>query len=324
MKKILIAIITLTVTLSLCLGLIACSASVSESSDNKSAIGSDSSSGSPGYVGGYPTGDDYVDEDSKFENGTAGDSSLAEDRKIIKTVNQSLQTEDFNAVIDNVNALVSELGGYISNSYFKGESYYNKDSLRSATLTVKIPAQKLSDFVSRAEKNAVVVKYNESVSDVTNAYIDIESRIAVYEAEEIALLEMLEASPDINTMLSIRSRLNEVQYSLASLRAQKNNYDNRIEYSTVHLDIDEVRQAVSRDPGFFEEIGDNFSDSLYGIGRFFRSLAVWFIGDFLYILLWGIVIGLALFLVLRIRKRRKRDKVIIIKNDKNTDSKKEQ
>lgn len=245
------------------------------------------------------------ENDMKEEHNSAadkGDAVIAEDRKIIKTVNQSLQTEDFEAALDNINSLISELGGYVVTSGMNGASYYNKDMLRSANLTVRIPADKLSSFVSGAESGAVVTSYRENAEDVSSAYIDVESKIAVYEAEETALLEMLEKSENVTTMLEIRTRLNEVQSTLASLKAQKNRFDTLVAYSTVYLNVNEVRQAVNRDPGFFEEIGANFSDSLYGIGRFFRNFAVWLIGDFLYIILWAAFISFVAFFLIKIRK----------------------
>lgn len=283
MKK----ITSLTLILLVLVSLFSCSAKGEE--DN-----SYSGASEPGY---YP-----------MENGTQNskgeDTLLTEDRKIIKTVNQTLQTENFDQTLAHISALVTELGGYTSSSTYTGSGYYNEGALRHASLTVKIPADKLSDFNGGIENGAVVVKYNESATDVTEAYIDVESKIAVYEAEEAALLEMLSKSVTVSTTLEIRTRLNEVQYSLASLRAQKNSYDNRVAYSTVYLTVDEVRQVVSKNPGFFEQVGANFSDSIYNIGNFFRSFAIFLIGDFLYILLFAAILALATFAFKKIRKKK--------------------
>ena len=134
---------------------------------------------------------------------------------------------------------------------------------------------------------AVVTSYNEYISDVTNQYIDVTSRIAVLEAEETALLDILSKATTVSDMLEIRTRLLNVQSDLASLRAQRDNIDDRVEYSTVTLYVREVRRAVKAGVGFFDEVGGRFLDSAADIGEGLRAFAVWLLGDILYILLFG-------------------------------------
>ena len=292
MKKILALLLTLAL-LMLCV--CSCSASKGDAFDNES-IGSD---------GGYPNlGDKYYPE----EDNSSADVALTIDRKIIKTVNQSLQTDDFDNLLKEINSLISTLGGYVSESNLSGENYYHQDNLRYASLTLRIPAEKLSEFTAGLDGKAVVTNYNESEVDVTGNYIDVESRLSVLRAEETALLDMLGKSSDVDTMIKIRTRLNEVQSDIASLEAQKKDYDSRIAYSTVYLRVNEVRRATGNDPTFFEEVGDVFMNSLYDIGEFFRGLGVFLIGGFLYIIIWGGVIFAALFLILKFVKKRREKK----------------
>ena len=290
MKKTLAFLLTLSL---LIVTLVSCSGKSGKAPGNESL----------GSADGYPSlGDKYEND---YDDGKDIVTSIISDRKIIKTVNETLQTDDYNGLIDEINKLVKDLGGYISSANYSGDNYYNKDTLRRASITVRIPAEKLDEFTGGLEGRAVVSYYNETVDDVTGSYIDVESRIAVLESEEAALLEMLSASGDVSTMLTIRSQLTNVQSELASLRAQKKDYDSRISYSTVYINVNEVRRAISADPTFFEEIGNTFSESLYDIGFFFRSLAVGIIGNFLYIIIWAAVIVLAVFLVRRYLKKRK-------------------
>ena len=60
---------------------------------------------------------------------------------------------------------------------------------------------------------------------------------------------------------------------------------------------------TSAELGFFEEIGNEFSDSLEDIGEGFRGFFVWLIGDTLYILI-VCAIATAAFFVLRAVIRR--------------------
>ena len=249
------------------------------------------------FKGGAEMGGGYPGSSNGAYGDTAGDSasSLIEDRKIIKNVNESIQTDKYDEFIASLYEAVASVGGYVSDKSERGQSYHNDTALRYASFTVRVPADALSDFTASVESLAVVTYYSESQTDVTTAYIDTESRITVLEAEESALLDMLGKSNNVDTLLAIRTRLLEVQSDLASLRKQLESYDDKVAYSTVYLSVSEVRRAVEKNQTFFEEVGGNFSDSLYEIGQGFRAFAVWLLGDFLYILLFLAVAAAAFF-----------------------------
>ncbi len=271
-------------------------------------------------AGGKFDGGDYAPEDAPnipdkedFVGGTGTDGgTVVADRKIIKTVRETIQTAAYEEFIAAMKTALAECGGFISNSEYSGDSYYNKNNNRRASFELRIPAENLDRFTSAVGELGTVSSYNESMNDVTEAYVDIESRISVLEAEEAALLSILGKAEDVNTMLSIRTRLLDVQSDLASLRAQKQSLEGRVAYSTVYLTLFEVSREVPvvEDPGFFEEIGVSFSENLYGIGQFFRGLLVWLIGSSPVLILLGGV-GVGLFFLIRALYRRSQRKLAV-------------
>lgn len=281
-KKILATLAVLTLILSIT-ALTSCSKS----------MGGDSSAKLENEYGGYSP--EYNGKDNTVVEG--------ENRKIIKNVNESVQTDRFDDFLDSLYTAISEAEGYISSSSYSGNSYYDSSNLRTANITIRIPAENLSLFTENVENMAVVTSYNEYIDDVTNKYIDITSRIAVLEAEETALLGILESATSTSEMLDIRTRLLDVQSDLASLRGQRDSIDDKVEYSTVSLYVREVRRAIAEDIGFFDEVGGRFLDSIYDIGEGLRAFAVWLLGDILYILLvGGIITGIFFFARFLLRK----------------------
>lgn len=251
------------------------------------------------------------------------DESLDLDRKIIKNVNESVQTDQYDAFLTDLNEAVALADGYISSANYSGENYFNTDNLRHANLTVRIPAEKLSEFTEKVDSIAVVTYYNESLQDVTAAYVDVESRISVLKAEESALLEILKNVSTTADALDVRTRLLDVQADLASLNAQKEAFDDRIAYSTVYINISEVRRAKEQNPGFFTEIGNTFLDSIDDIGDGVRDFAVWFLGNILYVVIFGGVLTGAFFFV-RFALRRVKSKKKVSENKIITDASEEQ
>lgn len=283
--------LSIVITVILTIALLASCSSVGDKNMAGSVGGAEN-----GYGGVYP---DYDGKENTVIEG--------ENRKIIKNVNESVQTDTFDAFLDSLYDAISEADGYVSSSSYNGESYYDDSSLRTANITIRIPAEKLADFTEKIDSLAVVTSYNEYIDDVTNQYIDVTSRIAVLEAEETALLEILKGATTTSDALAVRTRLLEVQSDLASLRAQRDSIDDRVEYSTVTLRVREVRRAVAQNVGFFDEVGGNFLDSAYDIGEGLRSFAVWLLGDILYILLFGGIIT-AIFFLARFLFRKYKNK----------------
>ncbi|MBQ9735523.1 MAG: DUF4349 domain-containing protein [Clostridia bacterium] len=245
------------------------------------------------------------DSDSFTENGATSGDALITDRKIIKTVYETVETENYDDAVETLKAKVSALGGYFVSSRYTGGA--NAENERKASFEIRIPAEKLADFTSEVEGIAVVLSYSETADDVTLSYIDVESRISVLEAKETALLAMVEKATTTAELLEIEKYLSDIQATLASLRAQKQNYDTLVAYSTVHLDVREVLHERATDGSFFSEVGNDFMESLSAIGFFFRGVGVFLLGSSPILLLIA-AIGVGVVFLIRAVLRRDKKK----------------
>ena len=235
-------------------------------------------------------------------------SDIPEGHLVIKTATETIETKQYDELIDYLRARTTSLGGYISSSDFYDNSYNNRYS-RNAYIVARIPADKFDEFVSDVGGFGTVTYFTEQVQDVTLEYIDVDSRIKVLEAEETALGEILAKATSLNDILLVRESLKDVQAELASLRAQKKRLDNDIAYSTAKITIREVEtvSAQDEDKGFFAELGERFVDSLSSVGEFFRGFALFIFGDAPVLLLIA-AIGVGIFFFIRFLVRRKRAK----------------
>ncbi|MBQ7386703.1 MAG: DUF4349 domain-containing protein [Clostridia bacterium] len=255
-------------------------------------------------------GADIADKEVSTEKlpGNSLGEVLDEDRKIIKNVYESIHTDKYDDFMSRLRDAISEAGGYISSASYNGSSYYNEDALRRANLVIRVPAENLDKFTTTVDSLGIVYSYNESMSDVTAAYVDVESRISVLKAEETALLEMLSLAKNVSETLEIRTRLNQVQSDLASLEAQKKTYDSLVAYSTINMSVSEVRRAESVNPSFFEEVSGTFSDSLADIGDGLRDFAVWFLGNIIYIIIFSAFVTGGVFLIIKLARAKRAKK----------------
>ncbi len=224
----------------------------------------------------------------------ATESAAMTNRKLIKTVNLDVETKDYDGLLTHLETQIEELGGYIEYLDSYGSSY------RHASITARIPAAKLDGFVRQIGETANITGRSESVEDVTLQYVDLDSHIRMLEEERDRLLELLSTAQTIEDMITIESRLGEVRYQLESMNSQLRTFDNQVDYSTVHIDIDEVIEltpVVELTDG--ERIAQGFTksvaDVLHGIKEFFIGLII----NIPYIIVWGIVLAV-IFVVVRI------------------------
>ena len=220
-------------------------------------------------------------------------------RKLIKNVNISAETKEFDALLDTLNKQVSKLEGYIQSSEISGNNY-NNNSNRYAEYVIRIPAERLDEFITTVKGSANIIHETEGVDDVTLKYVDIESHITALKTEQESLLKMLESADKLDDIIKIQSRLTEVRYEIESYESQLRTYDNLVSYSTVYLNINEVeRETETIDVSLWGRIKERFSNSLYNIKESSKTFIIWFIGSLPYIIIWVVILGL---MVLAVRK----------------------
>ena len=185
-------------------------------------------------------------EEAPAENGVekVGDETVANtNRKIIRNVNLDAETEEFDSFIANVNAKVIALGGYMESTNISGRSINaSKSSMRNASLTARIPAQNLDQFITNISDNSNILNKSESANDVTLSYADTQAHIKSLRTEQERLDELLLQADDIETIIAIEQRITDVRYELESYESRLRTMDNQVDYSTVYINVREVER----------------------------------------------------------------------------------
>lgn len=227
-------------------------------------------------------------------------------QKLIKTVGMRVETKEFDDLMNNIKGRVEEIGGYIETSEISGNSYYSQNGNRYAWLTLRIPADKLDGFVMIVEELGNVTSKRESVEDITLKYVDVASHKEALAIEQERLMELLEMAESMEDIITIESRLSEVRYELQSYESTLRTYDNKVNYSTVNMDIFEVEREtkIIEERNFFEEIQYRLGNNFYDIGQSLREFAIWFISSLPYLVIWAGGILVAFVVIRRILRKR--------------------
>lgn len=237
-------------------------------------------------------------------------ASQQSSRKLIRTVNMSVETKEYDAVMSTLEQRVTELGGYIENmDNYNGSVYNGSRSSRRASMTARIPAGQLNVFLSEVSEISNVTRRTENVQDVTLDYVDLASHKKTLQAEHDRLLELMERAEYIEDIITIEQRLSNVQYQIESMEAQLRTYDNKVDYSTVNLDVSEVQELTpveEHEETLWERISGGFMENLKKIGNGALEIVVWLLVHIPTLVVWALFITL---FIVWIRWLQKRDRI---------------
>ena len=249
----------------------------------------------------------YDGVNEKVEASSTADANLT-DRKLVKTLEMNAETEDLDALLEAVMARVGELGGYVENQRVYNGSNYSSRRSRSASMTIRIPAEALENFADHMAQNSNIVSRYAYIDDVTLTYVATESRIQALQAEHDRLLELMAKAETMSDLLEVEARLTDVRYELEQVTSQMNVLKNQVNYGTVHLNVDEVVEYTPvAEETFWQRISGGFVDSLEGIGSGIVEITVFVLANLPYLLLIGAgATGVVLLAKRAVRKKKAR------------------
>lgn len=291
----------------------------------KDSGGTDSSSPEYAQMDVDTAGEGNWDYDYSYEDGELSEDSIEETEspvsekddilyeskdKIIRKINLSLETKNFDDLVKSIETQVRELDGYIETSRLTGR-HYESDNLRYGTIIARIPKESVDGFVSNLGGIANIISKEENVENVTLQYVDLESRTEALEIEQERLLKLLERAEDIDDIISLEARLTSVRYELQSLKTQTRTIDNQVDFSTILVDIQEVRlmsSGIDSEDSILDRISRGTKKTFTDIKDDLADLLVWFIVNLPYIIIWLLVIFIIVLLIRKgNRKYRERN-----------------
>lgn len=240
---------------------------------------------------------------------TGAELTQPDSRKWIITMDMSAETEDLDALLAALTEEIAALKGYVEDQNIHNGSAYATRRYRNANLTVRIPAADVDGFTQAVAGIANVVSSSKSLEDVTLQYSDTETRVKALETEQNRLLELMESAESMADLLEIESRLTEVRYELERYTSRLKRYDNQIDYATVYLSIEEVQEYTPvEEPTFWQRITTGFAASIVTLGETLQWLVIALIVAAPFLVVFGTLAGIILFLHRRAKKRRQAKK----------------
>jgi len=150
-------------------------------------------------------------------------------------------TADFNMKVDNIEEKVGELtqiclsyGGFVSTVSTRTDG---------GAIIMRVPQSYFYNAISDIEAIGDVQSKDVKGEDVTDSYIDLESRLSNIQLQEVRLQEILELATSVEEILDVEAELERIRGEIEQITGQLVYLDSRIELATITVRMNEAIEA---------------------------------------------------------------------------------
>ncbi len=237
-------------------------------------------------------GREEVDKDT----GAGALPSTAEERMIVRTGDMSLVVEDVVDARDEIAQLAVRFDGYVVSSEISGE----EQDMRG-WISIRVPDERFDQALDELRNLAVRVTSEKTDSrDVTEEYVDLESRLKNAEATESQYLALLEKAENIEDILKIYERLSWVRSEIEQIKGRMQYLERTSSMSLISVYLEPVATAkpLVRAGWNALEILKSAVRGILIFGQLLGIIAIWLL---IFTPVWGTTLGIILW-----RRHRKK------------------
>ena len=172
-----------------------------------------------------------------YRTGEDSNSSITSPRLIVKNAQLKLQIEDTDIAIDRMMQIAGDLGGYVISSRVWYQAS-GEDNYKYATITLGVPSDQFELAMRRLRGLATrVLDETSSGEDVTDQYVDLQSRLQSLQATRARILEFLSQAKTVEEALKVNEELASVEQQIEEVQGKINYLSGRSNFSTIAIDL---------------------------------------------------------------------------------------
>lgn len=249
------------------------------------------------------------------EHGTGEDVSYStqavlSQEKLVYRCNITIESKTYEDSYQYIKGLIDKYDGFVQEEHQSDNDYgwyyadyVRENATRSAWLNCRIPSKNYDAFLAEVEEpnnNSKVTNKTSNVENISQQYYDNGIRIEALNIQEARLLEMLQQADTIQDMLSVESRLTDVQTELNLLTNKRASMDMDVAYSYVDISLEEVMEytVAEEKSTFFTRMGDTFLDVCKYTGNLFEEVLTFI----MYLIPFVVIVGTPVWMVIKLAK----------------------
>ncbi len=227
----------------------------------------------------------------------SGQSPVSADRLVIQNADLTIVVADVNARVTAIQNMATGMGGFVVSANVYQVSTSDGKPVPQAQIVVRVPQAQLNSALDQIKQNTVEVR-NESRSgqDVTDQYVDLQSRLTAKQAAEAKLLEIMQNANKTQDVLDVYAQLQQVESDIEVLKGQIKYMEQSAALSAISVSIIAEETVKPIEVGGWKPVGVA-RDAIQSLVDFEQGFANFLITFILFVLPMLITIGIPLVLV---------------------------
>ncbi|MDT5337133.1 MAG: hypothetical protein QOD90_2638 [Mycobacterium sp.] len=164
------------------------------------------------------------------QNGPPPD--LTSKRDVVKTASMTIDVASTSEAADKAAVVVERADGRVDS---RSEDAGSRSGRAQTSMVLRVPAAKLDGVVRELKTLGALQTAETTAEDVTAQRIDLDARIKALQTSVDRLLAIMRDAKDPDALIKAEDALSQRQADLDSLRAQRDQLGDRIDYSTVSV-----------------------------------------------------------------------------------------
>ena len=173
---------------------------------------------------------------SQSPSDNAGQVSNAADRKITKDGSLEILVNKTEEAAEKIKSVAAELGGFTD-----GANIYNvSEDSKAGTVTIRIPAAKFDEAISKLKALAIKVDKEEiTATDVTAEFTDLEAWLKSFKAEEAQYLKILSQAKTVEDTVNVAEHLSNIRSDIERLQGRIKFLSSQVDMSSISVSLTE-------------------------------------------------------------------------------------
>ena len=234
-----------------------------------------------------------------------------EQRLLIQNASLVMVVKDPQAKMEEMTAMATALGGYLVSSNLYDTFSQAGEKLPEATIVIRVPAEKLEAALEQIKADALEPPTeSRSGQDVTQEYVDLESRLRNLEAAEAQLTEIMNEAKKTEDVLNVFNQLVYYREQIELVKGQMQYYEQSAAFSQISTQLiaqqtlEPIKIGSWTPKGSLNDALQSLVDFLQGVVDFAITFVVLWLPVLVILALPFLVITLIVRAILRRRAKR--------------------
>jgi hypothetical protein len=206
-------------------------------------------------------------------------------RKLIKEADISFKTSDIDIAFEQIRTLSESNGAYISE-----EDKFEYSNKTGYNITIRVPKDNFDTLIVLILDNVEVKELENKrieIKDVTEQFIDIESRLKIKRETEQKYLELLKRAKTLDETLKIEKLLAGIREEIESTEGRLKYLTDKVQYSTIRI---RVFDSIKYSKRFFSDFCDALKDGWQVFLHVLTLLGhLWVVILVFFLIRWGVI-----------------------------------